>query len=255
MSTGHSVTQSSTTLTRNILAIETATDACSVALSSNGVVTDIHEVIPRQHSQRLLGMLDELVPGGDLRAAGVEAIAYGEGPGSFTGLRVAASAAQGLAFAAELPAVGVSTLAAQTATAGREALVEDGAVILSLIDARISQTYYALYRCDNGTPICLAGPGICAPGDLPVIELRQAAGGAPVYAVGSGAIFSEQFPPGLDLVVSAATTGLLPHARDLLPLAQVALESDDVQTPEQISPTYVQDRISWKKLSQQGKRP
>ena len=255
MPTCHSVTQAAIKLTRNILAIETATDACSVALSNSGIVSDIHEVIPRQHSQRLLGMLDELVPGGDLRAAGVEAIAYGEGPGSFTGLRVAASAAQGLAFAAELPAVGVSTLAAQAATSRREALVEDSAVILSLIDARISQTYYALYRCDNGTPICLAGPGICAPGDLPVIELRQVAGDVPVYAVGSGAVFADQFPSGLDLVVSAAMTGVLPHALDLLPLAQIALESGDVQVPEQISPTYVQDRIGWKKLSQQGKRP
>ena len=61
-------------------------------------------------------MLDELLPGGDLRGAGIELIAYGEGPGSFTGLRVAASAAQGLAFAAELPAVGVSTLACQVLT-------------------------------------------------------------------------------------------------------------------------------------------
>ena len=251
----HCVTQASTSLTRNILAIETATDACSVALSSNGAVTDIYEVIPRQHSQRLLAMLDELVPGGDLRAAGVEAIAYGEGPGSFTGLRVAASAAQGLAFAAELPAVGVSTLAAQAVTSMREALVEDNTVILSLIDARISQTYYAIYRCDKGFPVCLAGPGICAPGDLPTAELREVAANAPVYAVGSGAVFADQFPSGLDLVVNDRMTGVLPQARDLLALAQLALESGEVQSPEQIAPTYVQDRIGWKKVSEQGKRP
>ena len=248
------MTQSTTSIIRNILAIETATDACAVALSDHGVVSEIYEVIPRQHSQRLLGMLDELVPGGDLRAAGVEAIAYGEGPGSFTGLRVAASAAQGLAFAVELPAIGVSTLAAQAITAMREQLVEDGNVILSLIDARISQTYYALYRIENGMPACLEEPGVCAPEDLPAAAISEVAGGATVYAVGSGAVFADQFSPGLDIVVSDALTSVLPHALDLLPLAQLALDGGRVQKPEQIAPTYVQERIGWEKLSEQGKR-
>ena len=249
------MTHSSIRLTRNILAIETATDACSVAISRDGVVSEVFEVIPRQHSQRLLGMLDELVPGGDLRAAGIEAIAYGEGPGSFTGLRVTASAAQGLAFAATLPAVGVSTLAGQAVTAIRELRIEGDPVILSLIDARISQTYYALYRSEGGMPVRLAGAGVCAPDTLPVAALRRAAGGARVYAVGSGAGFVDQFPEGLDLIVSDALTAVLPHARDLLPLAQAALDAGAVQAPEQIAPTYVQERIGWKKLSEQGKQP
>ena len=237
-----------------MLAIETATDACSVAVSIDGVISDIHEVIPRQHSQRLLGMLEELVPGGDLRGAGIELIAYGEGPGSFTGLRVAASAAQGLAFAAELPAVGVSTLACQAMTATREGLVDQDAVVLSLIDARINQAYFALYADDAGLPSCLFGPGVCVPERLPAADLRAAAAGAPVVAVGSGAVFAHQFPVGFDVACSDTLTNILPHARDLLPLAQAALEHGQVQTPEQIAPTYVQDRISWKKLSEQGKR-
>ncbi len=248
------VTRSSPSLHRNILAIETATDACSVAVSIDGVLSDIHEVIPRQHSQRLLGMLDDLVPGGDLRGAGIELIAYGEGPGSFTGLRVAASAAQGLAFAAELPAVGVSTLACQVRTAIREGLVEPDSVVLSLIDARINQTYFALYADDAGLPSRLLGPGVSAPENMPIADLREAAAGAPVVAVGSGAVFAEQFPDGLDIACSDALTSTLPHARDLLPLAQSALEQGQLQTPEQIAPTYVQDRISWKKLSEQGKQ-
>ena len=250
----HPVTQTPIRITRNILSIETATDACSVALSRDGDVSEIYEVIPRQHSQRLLGMLEELVPGGDLRAAGVEAIAYGEGPGSFTGLRIAASAAQGLAFAAELPAIGVSTLACQALTAMREQSIDYGAAILSLVDARINQTYYALYRAESGSPVCLAGPGVCAPDALPVADLREVADGSPIHAVGSGAVFAEQFPTGLDLVVSDAMTGILPRARDMLLLAQYALTVGQVQSPEQIAPTYVQERIGWKKISEQGKR-
>ncbi|MFV0278791.1 MAG: tRNA (adenosine(37)-N6)-threonylcarbamoyltransferase complex dimerization subunit type 1 TsaB, partial [Parahaliea sp.] len=80
----------------NILAIDTSTDVCSVALLENGVITECHEIIPRQHSQRLFGMLAELLPDGRLREQGIDAVAYGEGPGSFTGLRVCASAVQGL---------------------------------------------------------------------------------------------------------------------------------------------------------------
>ena len=218
------------------------------------MVSHIHEVIPRQHSQRLLGMLDELLPGGDLRGAGIELIAYGEGPGSFTGLRVAASAAQGLAFAAELPAVGVSTLACQVLTTTREGLVDPDHAVLSLIDARISQAYFGLYAGDAGLPSCLLGPGVSAPENMPVADLRTAAAGAPVVALGSGAVFANQFPDGLDVTCSDALTNVLPDARDLLPLAQLALDEGRVQTPEQIAPTYVQDRISWKKLSEQGKQ-
>ena len=94
-----------------ILAIDTATDACSVAAFVDGQIRELHEVIPRQHSQRLFGMLRELLPSGDLRSQGIGAIAYGCGPGSFTGLRIAASAVQGLAYANELPAVSISSLA------------------------------------------------------------------------------------------------------------------------------------------------
>jgi tRNA threonylcarbamoyladenosine biosynthesis protein TsaB len=244
----------STRLARNILAIETATDACSVAVCLNGSVREIHELIPRQHSQRLLGMLEELLPGGDLRGAGIEAIAYGEGPGSFTGLRVAASAAQGLAFAAELPAIGVSTLACQVYTALREGLVEPGQTVLSMIDARIDQTYFALYSTEETLPACRVGPGISKPEQLPVADMLAVPGTDTVVALGSGAAFSDRFPAELNLNSRDVLTALTPRARDLLPFADSAMAGGQVQSPEQVAPSYVQDRIGWKKLSEQGKR-
>ena len=102
---------------KTILAIETATEACSVALWRDQQVQQCHEIAPRQHNQRLFAMLQELLPDGRLVQQGVDAIAYGCGPGSFTGLRIAASAVQGLAFASKLPAIAVSTLACQAQTA------------------------------------------------------------------------------------------------------------------------------------------
>ena len=131
-----------------ILAIETATEACSVALWRDGDLKQSHDVTPRQHSQRLFGMLRELLPDGQLRDHGVDVIAYGSGPGSFTGLRIAASAVQGLAFASSLPAVPVSTLACQAQTAQRLGLVQEGDCVFSALDARINEIYHATYRID-----------------------------------------------------------------------------------------------------------
>ena len=108
-----------------ILAIDAATEACSVALYRDGEYRQCYERIPRQHSQRLFGMLRELLPSGNLRDQGIDAIAYGAGPGSFTGLRIATSAVQGLAYTNELPAVAMSTLACQAQTALRLGLAID----------------------------------------------------------------------------------------------------------------------------------
>jgi tRNA threonylcarbamoyladenosine biosynthesis protein TsaB len=143
-----------------ILAIETATDACSVALYCDGEYFQRHEVIPRQHSQRLFGMLRELLPDGDLRKYGVSAIAYGCGPGSFTGLRIAASAVQGLAFAHSLPAIAISTLTSQAQTALRLGAVAADATVLSLLDAKINEVYYATYDYSDGLAVLREGPGV-----------------------------------------------------------------------------------------------
>ena len=102
-----------------ILAIETATDACSVAVFVDGEISERYAIAPRQHSQLLFDMLEELLPGGNLADSGIQAIAYGSGPGSFTGLRIAASAVQGLAYSCDLPAIAVSTLTVLAQSAWR----------------------------------------------------------------------------------------------------------------------------------------
>ena len=233
-----------------ILAIDTATEACSVAFWRDGQFDERHELAARQHSQRIFGMLRELLPDGNLKAAGIGALAWGCGPGSFTGLRIAASAVQGLAFSNELPVVAVSTLACQAQTAHREGIVAEGESVLSTLDARINEIYAAPYRIEQGLAVPLAGAVACAPGQLELIpDIVE------ISAIGSGCQFLQSFPGEAQGRIRASFPQLMPHARDIVPLAIQQLERGEVQAARDVQPVYVRDEINWKKIPEQGKRP
>lgn len=230
-----------------ILAIETATDACSVAVCIDGDIRERHEIAPRQHSHLLFAMLEELLPGGDLRGMGIDVIAYGMGPGSFTGLRIAASAVQGLAYSCGLPAVAVSTLAVLAQTALRYRGVEPADTVLCSIDARINEVFSAVYAYEDNRAVLRDGPWACAPADL-----------APAYpdglhAVGSGCLFVEQFSQSLRASIRSCAPGLLPAARDMIPLALEQFRIGKTQAAHNVQPVYVRDEIAWKKLAEQGR--
>ena len=130
-----------------ILAIDTATEACSVALLTDETCQEIFEIIPRQHTERVLPMVDEMLKKADLSLSQLDALAYNCGPGSFTGVRVATSVIQGLAFSADLPVIPVSSLAALAQLAYRE---EHKQKVLSAIDARMNEMYWGCYQLENG---------------------------------------------------------------------------------------------------------
>ncbi len=232
----------------NILAIETSTDACSVALYSDGNYSEIYEIIPRQHSQRLFSMLRELLPTGNLRDQGIEAITYACGPGSFTGLRIAASAVQGLAFANELPALPISTLACLAQTALREAVAAADNRVLCMLDARINEVYWALYDYREGLAVALEGPHVCAPQDVVFAQTPKK-----LLGVGGGFNYSQQLPEALQSALIHTSLDLLPRARDLIPLALADFERGQWQKPAEVMPVYVREEVSWKKISEQGK--
>jgi tRNA threonylcarbamoyladenosine biosynthesis protein TsaB len=232
-----------------ILAIDTATEACSVALWRDGQLDERHELAARQHSQRLFSMLRELLPDGKLSAQGIEAIAWGCGPGSFTGLRIAASAVQGLAFTNELPVVAVSTLACQAQTAHREGLLAEGECVLSTLDARIKEIYAAPYRIEQGIAVPLGAAVACGPGELALTDEADE-----LLAIGSGCQFLAEFPGAVQNRIRRSYTELVPRARDLVPLALAQLRRGDVQVATEVQPVYVRDEINWKKIPEQGKR-
>lgn len=228
-----------------MLAIETATDACSVAMSVGDSVLERHEVVPRQHHHRLFRMLEDILPDAQPQSRGVGAVAYGCGPGSFTGLRIAAAAAQGIAFACGLPAIGVSTLAVLAQTALRTGVVGAADTILATLDARMNEVYAGVFVYEEGLAVLRHGPWACAPADLQ-------AQATSLHAIGSGAHYVDRYPVALRRCIAQTAADLLPRARDMLPLAARLQRQGRIQRPGEVRPIYVRDEISWKKLHEQG---
>lgn len=228
-----------------VLAFETATDACSVAVFLGGQIDERYAVAPRQHSQLVFTMLGELLPAGNLAERGIDVIAYGEGPGSFTGLRIAASTAQGLAFSCGLPAIPVSTLAVLAQRALREGVVGVDDAVLCVLDARINEVYSAVFHYEQGLAVLREGPWASAPADVSPMGTQS------LCAVGNGCVFLEQFPSSLRARIRVTAPDLLPAARDLVPLALSSFQRGVTQTARMVQPVYVRDEISWKKLTDQ----
>ncbi len=230
-----------------ILAIDTATEACSAAVYLGGEITERFEIAPRKHNQRLFVMLADLLSSGDLRRQGITAIAYGCGPGSFTGLRIAASAVQGLAYANELPCIPVSTLLTQVQSAYREELITANDSVLTTLDARINEVYWAVASIVDGLATLQSAPAVCKPE-----ALLSEQGSGRLCGIGDGLNYFEEFPRELRARLDPVAGDLLPRARDMMPFALRALQSGALQAAHEVSPVYVRDEISWKKLEQQG---
>jgi len=130
-----------------ILAIDTATEACSAALTINGELSSSYQLAPREHSALILKMIDGLLSEADLSVSQLDAIAFGRGPGSFMGLRIAAGVVQGIAFAHDIPVIAVSTLKAIAQRAFEQTKNKH---ILTAIDARMDEVYWAVYSLNNG---------------------------------------------------------------------------------------------------------
>lgn len=131
----------------NLLAIDTATEALSVALHVNGNLFSRFEICPQQHSQKLLPLVDEVLQEAGVQIGELDGLVFGRGPGSFTGVRIATGMIQGLSLGSNLPVVGISTLQAMA----MQAVAEHGAEkVLSATDARMSEVYFGQYTAHNG---------------------------------------------------------------------------------------------------------
>lgn len=225
-----------------ILAIDTATEACSAALWQNGTVLSRFEVCPREHTQRILPMVRDILNQGSIALSELQALAFGRGPGSFTGVRIGIGMAQGLALGADLPMVGVSTLA----TLAQGAWRQTGATrILAAIDARMNEVYWAEYQRDaHGVWHGEATEAVLSP--QAVAKRLQALDGAWATA-GTGWQAWPELGSGSGLTLQDSGV-LLPAAEDMLPLALIQVAHGETVAAEVAEPVYLRNNVAWKKL-------
>jgi tRNA threonylcarbamoyladenosine biosynthesis protein TsaB len=213
----------------NILALDTATERCSVALLLGERVIERSAATQRGHAELILPMVEAALAEGAVELRAVDAIAYGRGPGAFTGVRIAVGVAQGLAFGAGVPTIGVSDLAAvafQAAAPGQEILV--------CMDARMGEVYWARFRCDaDGVPQALSAELVSRPEDV-------RAASATVF-VGTGFKAYPQLAPAGATDVHAQA---LPHAREIARLAVPELRAGRGVRAAEAAPVYIRDQVA-----------
>jgi tRNA threonylcarbamoyladenosine biosynthesis protein TsaB len=215
-----------------ILALDTSTEYCSVALSVDGEVDFRDTRAGQTHSQQVLRMVDDLLRRHGLRLENLDGIAYGAGPGSFTGLRIACGVVQGLAFGAGLPVVGIGTLLAMAA--GTEA---NRAVCC--VDARMQEIYHAAYEKQGSSWYAVHEPSVCSPGAAPALS------GGGWYACGSGFLaYREALDARYSGQLDAIDTERYPHARDIARLALARFEANEGVSAEHAAPVYLRDKVA-----------
>lgn len=224
-----------------ILALDTATEACSCALNLDGRIIEDFAVMPRRHAQSILPMIRSLLQSQGLGFGDLDAIAWGRGPGSFTGLRIAAGVTQGIAFAARLPVVSVSTLAALALQHYSEHRHDH---ILACIDARIDEVYWACYRMQESEPRLIGDEQLTTPEQLPVEWMRLVFDGAGIAAAGNGLLYRARFPQELRERLIAEAPALLPAAGAIATLAAASFAHGEVVSAEAAQPLYLRDKVT-----------
>ncbi|HSH57694.1 MAG TPA: tRNA (adenosine(37)-N6)-threonylcarbamoyltransferase complex dimerization subunit type 1 TsaB [Halomonas sp.] len=230
-----------------LLALDASSSACSAALlrrrsGADDELISRFALTPREHTRRLLPMVDEVLTEAGVRPDELDAVAYGHGPGSFTGLRIAAGAAQGLAYGLDRPLIGVSTLAALALGAYRRYQFRR---VVTALDARMGEIYVAAWQCVEGLPESLLDEAVMAPERLclPVMEGDQGWVG-----VGSGWSLSERMPAQVQAGVRRQLPEMEADAADMALLAMQELEAGRGQPAHLAQPVYLRNEVAWKKM-------
>ena len=229
-------------MSTKILAVDTATENCSVALMIGDDVISRCEYAPREHTTKILPMIDAVLADAGIKLKQLDALAYGRGPGSFTGVRIGIGIAQGLAFGANLPMIGVSTLAAMAQGSFRLHQAEH---VLTAIDARMGELYWAQYqRKIDGDWLLLGNEQVISPD---VLLANVQADQNTWLTAGTG---WEAYPELLSQLPFNAQRGsvLYPDSQDMVHLAKYAFARGEIVTAEAASPVYLRDTVTWKKL-------
>ncbi len=237
-------------MSRSYLALDTSTESCSVALLHGGEISFHRFLNTREHAKLLLPMIEELLVAANAGVQDLDGICFGRGPGSFTGLRIAASAAQGLAFARDLPLVAVSSLAAVAQGAKRELGLKYSAVAM---DARMGQVYWACYDVSANTAVLQGEEAVVDPS-----AVSLPCGDKQWVGVGTGwDEHSAELERVTQSLVQRNMGSRWPEAQDILRLALVDFAAGNTVTAEQALPVYLRNKVAKttaERLAEGGKR-
>ena len=221
---------------KNILALDTSSSTCSVALLANNKVNVLHEVSSHQQEKYILSFIAQLLSFANCSFTQLDAVAFGCGPGSFTGVRIACSVAQALGLAASIPLISVSSLAILAQTAFQQKGWE---CVLVAVDAHIKEIYWAIYELDSNGVMRLQGrEHLSQPSYVHIPKVGQ------YYAVGNGCAFL----PLDQLSICDFDGSLLPCAKSLFPLAEWYREKGGVVLPAEAYPVYLTSECSDSKI-------
>lgn len=220
-----------------LLAFETSTEACSVALWIDGDVRERFELAPRRHAELSLPWAEQLLDEAGLRKSQIDVIAIGRGPGAFTGVRLAIAIGQGIALALDRPIVPVSTLAALAFDApGRVS----GRPVLAAIDARMSEVYTGAYAWQGDALTALSPEALEAPADV-----RLPDDGRLWHGVGTGfAALDGTLARSLQSRLCDVDAAALPHAATVARLGAAAFERGEAVAPELAEPAYLRNNVA-----------
>lgn len=216
-----------------LLALDTSTEFLSLALWYNGQALVRELLAGQKHSELVLPLLSELLAEAAWSVADLDGIAFGEGPGSFTGLRIACGITQGLAFGADLPVVGVCTLEALAQQAGKQQ-------VIACLDARMSEVYHAMYERNGEDWNVIAAPGLYPPAQVPRVE------GTEWCAVGSGwKVFGEVLDDVYAGQVAQYIPDVYPLARHMAELAAPRFARGEGKAAHEAAPFYIRNKVAF----------
>lgn len=229
-----------------ILALDTATEACSAALQAEQQLSCHYELAPQAHTRKILPMCHALLQERGLELNQLDAIAFGQGPGSFTGVRIGIGVAQGLGFGAGRPLLGISNLATLAQGCQRR---HGGDHVLCAIDARMNEVYFGAFVLQDGIMRPLLDEAVLTP-EAARQKIHDLLANEPAvgwWALGTG---FTAYPTLLDAcsVAVALDSEHLPDAQDMLPLAEAAWHAGKGVAAELATPVYLRDKVTWKKL-------